>query len=70
MGPLEKLGNTVRRIGVETSFIPADAYAALHEGLPDVEMVDALFPLERLRARKSAAELVIFGLPPSASSIR
>ena len=57
VGHLKKLGNTVRRIGVETSFIPADAYAALHEGLPDVEMVDALFPLERLRARKSAAEL-------------
>ena len=57
VGHLKKLGNTVRRIGVETSFIPADAYAALHEGLPDVEMVDALFPLERLRVRKSAAEL-------------
>ena len=57
VGHLKKLGNTVRRIGVETSFIPADAYAALHEGLPDVEMVDALFPLESLRARKSAAEL-------------
>ena len=57
VGHLQKLGNTVRRIGVETSFIPADAYGALHEGLPDVEMVDALFPLERLRARKSAAEL-------------
>ena len=57
VGHLRKLGNTVRRIGVETSFIPADAYAALHEGLPDIEMVDALFPLERLRARKSAAEL-------------
>ena len=57
VGHLKKLGNTVRRIGVETAFIPADAYSALHEGLPDVEMVDALFPLERLRARKSAAEL-------------
>ena len=57
VGHLKKLGNTVRRIGVETSFIPADAYAALREGLPGVEIVDALFPLERLRAVKTPAEL-------------
>jgi Xaa-Pro aminopeptidase len=54
---LKKLGNTVRRIGVETAFIPADAYAAIHEGLPDIEIVDALFPLERLRAKKTPEEL-------------
>ena len=62
VGHLKKLGNTVRRIGVETPFIPADAYAALHEGLPDVEIADAVFPLERLRAVKSAAELEMLRL--------
>jgi Xaa-Pro aminopeptidase len=54
---LKKLGNTVRRIGVETSFIPADAYAVLHEGLPDIEIADGLLPLERLRAVKTPVEL-------------
>jgi len=54
---LKKLGNTVRRIGVETAFIPADAYATLQAGLPDIEIADGLFPLERLRAVKNPAEL-------------
>ena len=51
---IKKLGDAVRRIGVEIGFLPADAEAVLREGLPDVEIVDALFPLERLRAGEDA----------------
>ena len=53
---IKKIGN-VRRVGVETAFLPMDAGAALHSALSDAEIVDALFVLERLRARKSPAEL-------------
>ena len=42
------------RIGVERAFLPADAEAVLREALPEAEIVDALVPLERLRAVKSA----------------
>jgi Xaa-Pro aminopeptidase len=47
----------VKRLGVERSFLPADAEAVLRQALPEVEIVDALVPLERLRARKTPAEL-------------
>jgi Xaa-Pro aminopeptidase len=47
----------IKRIGIEASFLPADADAALRQALPECEIVDAHFPLERLRARKTAAEL-------------
>ncbi len=45
------------RIGVELSFLPADAAATLHKAFADAELKDALFVLERLRARKSPEEL-------------
>jgi Xaa-Pro aminopeptidase len=51
------LGGGIRRIGVEASFLPADADAALRRALPECEIVEAHFPLERLRARKTAGEL-------------
>lgn len=51
------LGGGIRRIGVEASFLPADADAALRQALPECEIVEAHFPLERLRARKTAGEL-------------
>ncbi len=54
---VKKLGN-VRRVGVEAGFIPADAEAALRKGLPNLDIVDAVFPLERLRARKTPKEIV------------
>jgi Xaa-Pro aminopeptidase len=53
---IKKIGN-VRRVGVEMSFLPMDSAAALHSALPGAGIVDALFVLERLRARKSPAEL-------------
>jgi len=52
---IENLG-AVRRVGVERGFLPADGEAALRAGLVNVDIVDALFPLERLRARKTPAE--------------
>jgi Xaa-Pro aminopeptidase len=46
-----------RRIGVEKAFLPADAYDILRAAFPSADFVEAHFPLERLRASKSAAEL-------------
>ncbi len=53
---LKKIG-PARRIAVEMAFLPMDSAAALRSALPEAEIVDALFVLERLRARKSPAEL-------------
>ena len=46
-----------KRIGVELAFLPMDAGKALSDALPDSEIKDALFVLERLRAVKTPAEL-------------
>jgi Xaa-Pro aminopeptidase len=46
-----------RRIGAELAFLPADSAAVLRKAFPDAELVDALFVLERLRARKTPQEL-------------
>jgi len=46
-----------KHIGVELAFIPADAAAALRKAIPDAELKDALFALERLRVKKSPDEL-------------
>lgn len=45
------------RIGAELAFLPADSAAALRGALPDSEIKDALFVLERLRAVKRPDEL-------------
>ena len=45
------------RIGVELAFIPANSEAALRAALPDADIKDALFVLERLRMRKTPEEL-------------
>src|SRR6266404_7382494 len=50
-------GLPARRIGVELAFLPMDAGRALADALPDSEVADALFVLERLRAVKTTAEL-------------
>jgi Xaa-Pro aminopeptidase len=57
VGHLGRLGGGIKRLGVEVSFLPADANAALRKALPQCEVVDAHFPLERLRAKKTAAEI-------------
>jgi Xaa-Pro aminopeptidase len=46
-----------KRIGVELSFIPAATANTLRKAFPDAELTDALFVLERLRARKTPEEL-------------
>src|ERR1700744_1616076 len=53
---MQKAGDYVRglfkkpaRIGVELAFAPADAVGALRKAVPDAEVEDALFVLERLR---------------------
>lgn len=48
-----------RRIGVETAFLPVDAYNALRAAFADSEIKDGLFVLERLRAVKRPDELVL-----------
>jgi len=52
-----QLDTTRGRIGVEMSFLPADAFLALQRGLPDATFVDATSVLEELRAVKTPAEL-------------
>jgi Xaa-Pro aminopeptidase len=52
-----KLKADAKRIGIETAFLPVDAAAALRKAFPHVELGDALFVLERLRAIKSPEEL-------------
>jgi len=54
---LKKSGLPARRIGIETTFMPMDAGAALKAALPDSEIKDALVVLERQRLRKSPEEL-------------
>src|SRR5271168_4906766 len=54
---LSTLGPKAKRIGVERAFLPADAESVLRTGLPQAEFVEAQFPLERLRAVKTASEL-------------
>ena len=56
---VRKIGVKAKRIGVEMPFLPLDASNTLRAGMPDSEIVNALFPLERLRARKTPAELKI-----------
>jgi Xaa-Pro dipeptidase len=54
---IRKLGASIRRIGIETSFLPSDAKDALARSLGGVEFREAHLVLERLRAIKSPAEL-------------
>jgi Xaa-Pro aminopeptidase len=54
---LSALGPKAKRIGIERAFLPADAESVLRTGLPQAEFVEAQFPLERLRAVKTAEEL-------------
>lgn len=54
---LRRLGAEQKTIGVERGFLPADAESLLRSELPGCRIVDAQFPLERLRAVKSPREL-------------
>jgi Xaa-Pro aminopeptidase len=54
---IKLLGSGIRRVGIESAFMPADAEAVLRRGLSNVDIVDAVVPLERLRARKTPQEI-------------
>jgi Xaa-Pro aminopeptidase len=54
---IKGLPGRVSKIGVEASFLPWDAAKVLQNGLSHCQIVDAYFPLERLRACKTKAEL-------------
>jgi len=54
---LRRLAPNAKRIAIETAFIPLDSAAVLRKTFPNAEFVDALFVLERLRARKTPHEL-------------
>lgn len=54
---IRQQGFAADRIGVEMAFLPFDSAQALGRLLPGSTLVDALDPLERLRLRKSPAEL-------------
>src|SRR5665213_3556875 len=54
---VRKLAPKPERLGAELAFIPADSIAVLRKAFPDSEIKDALFVLERLRARKTPEEL-------------
>ena len=56
---LKRSGVPAKRIGIETTFMPMDAGAALHSAMPDSELKDALVVLERQRLRKSPHELAM-----------
>jgi len=56
---LKRAGVPAKRIGIETTFMPMDAGAALKSAMPDSEIKDALAVLERQRLRKSPEELAM-----------
>jgi Xaa-Pro aminopeptidase len=54
---MKKVGLAPKRIAAEYGFLPYDAANVLRAAYPDAGWTDALFPLERLRVKKSAGEL-------------
>jgi Xaa-Pro aminopeptidase len=56
---VKRSGVPAKRIGIETTFMPMDAGAALRKAMPDSEIKDALVVLERQRLRKSPEELAM-----------
>lgn len=54
---LKRIGKAGARIGIEPSFLPADAYQALTGQLESAVFVDATGVLERARALKTSEEL-------------
>jgi Xaa-Pro aminopeptidase len=54
---LKGMGGAKGRVGIEAGFMPIDAFRVLEAQLPGVELVDATYTLEVLRAVKSPEEL-------------
>ena len=59
---VERAGRDRGRIGIESGFLPIDAYRAIEAGLPHAQIVDATFTLELLRAIKTPRELAALSL--------
>jgi Xaa-Pro aminopeptidase len=56
---LRRLGLAESRVGIETAFLPVEAGQVLSGAVGSNRLSDALFVLERLRARKSPRELAL-----------
>ncbi|MCK1383645.1 Xaa-Pro peptidase family protein [Bradyrhizobium sp. 21] len=56
---LKSVATSASRIGIEGSFLPADAADVLRKDFGHGRFVEAMRPLERLRAVKTAAELEV-----------
>ncbi len=54
---MRKVGLKPKRIAAEFGFLPYDAAKVLRDGYPEADWVDALYVLERQRAKKSPEEL-------------
>jgi Xaa-Pro aminopeptidase len=54
---MRKVGIKPKRIATEFGFLPYDASVVLRAGFPDADWIDALYLLERQRAKKSHDEL-------------
>ncbi|GAA3528746.1 Xaa-Pro peptidase family protein [Amycolatopsis ultiminotia] len=56
---LKSVGAAEGRVGIEAGFMPIDAFRVLEAQLPGVELTDATYTLEVLRALKTPEELAI-----------
>lgn len=63
---MRKAGITPKRIAAEYGFLPYDAANVLRAAFPDAQWVDALYVLERQRAKKSAPELELLKIASEA----
>jgi Xaa-Pro aminopeptidase len=54
---IKGLTGPIGKVGIEASFLPWDGAKLLQDELSNCQLVDAYFPLERLRARKTRTEL-------------
>lgn len=63
---MRKAGIPTKRIAAEFGFLPYDASKVLRGAFPDADWVDALFVLERQRAKKSAHELELLKIASEA----
>lgn len=59
VGHIRRLGLGSATIGVERAFLPAEAEEILRKELPHARFVEAVLPLEKLRAVKTPAELTL-----------
>lgn len=56
---LRELAVPLRRIGIEPAYLPSDSAAVLRDGLANCALLNVSQSLERLRARKSPAEIAL-----------